>query len=94
VDQEIKELIISELAKASSSDHPITINYKGKPLAIVLSPADYQKLQAEREEKMQGLKVKLNGILALIRSHTQERTLEEIEAQLAALRQEIEQELE
>ena len=92
MDEKTKQVLIDTLAKASDTDRPVTIKYKDKPLAVVLPVEDYQKFQAEREQKLMRLKQELDGILTLVRSYTHRQSLEEVEARLAALRQEIEQE--
>ncbi|MFC1975258.1 type II toxin-antitoxin system prevent-host-death family antitoxin [Chloroflexota bacterium] len=92
MDEKTKQVLIDTLAKVSDTDRPVTIKYKDKPLAVVLSVEDYQKFQAEREQKLIRLKQELDGILTLVRSYTHRQSLEEVEARLAALRQEIEQE--
>jgi prevent-host-death family protein len=93
VDPNVEQILISKLSEASSTERSVTLSQSGKPLAVVLSVSDYQKFQAEQEERLQKLKVKLKGILSLVRAHIQHRSLEEVEAQLASLRQTIEQEL-
>ncbi len=92
MDEKTKQVLIDTLSKASDTDHPVTIKHKDKPLAIVLPAEDYHKFQAEREQKLIHLKQELDGILALVRGYTRRQSLEEVEARLAALRQEIEQE--
>jgi PHD/YefM family antitoxin component YafN of YafNO toxin-antitoxin module len=92
MDDRAKKALVNALSRASITDHPVTVKYKDKPLAVVLPIEDYQKFQVEREEKLKLMKKELDGILALIRSHTSHQSLEEVEARLLALRQEIEQE--
>ncbi|MBN1991433.1 MAG: type II toxin-antitoxin system Phd/YefM family antitoxin [Anaerolineae bacterium] len=92
MDNKAKRALIQALTKASVTDHPVTIKHKNKPVAVVLPVEDYQKFQAEREEKLKLMKQELDGILTLIRNYTGRQSLEEVEARLAALRREIEQE--
>jgi hypothetical protein len=92
VKSKIEQILINKLSKASTSDTSVALNRAGKSLAVILSVAEYQKFQAESEAKLQQLKAELKGVLSLVRSYTQRRSLAEVEAQLAALRQEIEQE--
>jgi len=93
MDRKTKQTLIDELSKASATNHPVTIKHKDKSLAVILPIEDYEKFQAEREERLQKLKLELNGILALVRSYTGRQSLDEIEARLTALRQTIEQEI-
>jgi prevent-host-death family protein len=92
MDNEAKQALIDVLSKASGTGRPVTIKHKDKPLGVILPIKDYQKFQAEREEKLKLVKRELDGILALIRRYTSHQSLEEVEARLSALRQEIEQE--
>jgi PHD/YefM family antitoxin component YafN of YafNO toxin-antitoxin module len=94
VSPKIEQILIEKLSKASASETPVTLKRAGKSLAVILSATEYQKFQAECETKLQHLKTELNGILSLVRSYTQRRSLAEVEAQLSTLRQEIEQEVE
>ena len=87
-----KHALIRTLSSLSAKNPANTVSPKNQPLAIVLPIEDQQKFQAEREAQLKQIKKELNGILALIRKHTGHQTLEEVEARLAALRQEIEQE--
>ena len=93
MDNKAKQALINQLSKTSISNHPLMIKYRGTTLATVLPVEDHQKFQAEREEKLKDLKTELNSILSLIRSHTRHQSLAEVEAQLAALRDNIEQEM-
>jgi PHD/YefM family antitoxin component YafN of YafNO toxin-antitoxin module len=92
MDNEAKQALIDALTRASATDRPVAIKHKDKPLAIVLPNKDYQKFQDEREKRLKLMKQELDGILALIRRYTSRQSLEEVKAQLAALRQSIEQE--
>jgi prevent-host-death family protein len=89
-----KRALLDALTKASSQDHPVTIERKDKPVAVVLPVEDYEEFKSRRDEKLKSMKHELDGILALVRSYTGRQSLEEVEARLAALRQEIEQEQE
>lgn len=91
--QDFERKLLSYLNNASETDSPIVISQKGETLAVVLSASDYQKFQAESEARLESLKQKLDGILALVQEYTQQRTLEDIQAQLVALRKKIEQEM-
>lgn len=89
-----KRSLINQLLRVSNADSPITIKHKGKALAVVVPIENCEKFLAEREGKLELLKKEFDGILALVRSCTGRQTIEEVEARLAALRQEIEQEME
>lgn len=95
MDDKTRQALINELSNASTvTDPPLTIKHKGKPVVVVVPAADYQKFEVERRERLKCLTSELNGILALVRTHTQHQSLEEVEARLAALRKKIEQEME
>jgi hypothetical protein len=95
MDDKTKQALINELSSASTiTDASFTIKHEGKPVVVVVPAADYQKLDAGHRERLKCLKSELNGILALVRAHTQHQSLEEVEARLAALRKKIEQEME
>jgi prevent-host-death family protein len=95
MDEKTRQALINELSNVSTmTDAPLTIKHKGKPVVVVVPAADYQKLEAVRMERLKCLKSELNGILTLVRTHTQQQSLEEVEARLAALRKKIEQEME
>lgn len=89
-----KRALLDALAEASSQDHPVTIKGKDKPVAVVLPVEDYEEFKSKRDEKLKSMKRELDGILTLVRSYTGRQSLEEVEARLAALRQEIQQEQE
>jgi PHD/YefM family antitoxin component YafN of YafNO toxin-antitoxin module len=93
VKSKIKQFLIDRFSKVSASDPAVTLDHEGKPVAVVLSAEDYQKFQHKREEKLQTLKTELQGILSMIRTQTRRRSLAEVEASLAALKQQIEQEI-
>ncbi len=93
MDSRTKQALINELSKVSSAKHPITFKQKGKTVTVILPIEDHQEFSAECEEKLEQLKIELNGILALIRSRLKHQRREEIETQLAAHRQKIEQEM-
>lgn len=93
MDSKTKQILIEELSRASTTKHPVAIKRKGKSLAVVLPVEDYKIFEAKREEKLKKLKTELNGILALIRTHIKYQSLEEIETELATLRQKIEEEM-
>jgi len=88
-----KQALINELAKASRAKYPVTFKQKGKPVAVLFPIKDRQEFCTEREEKLEQLKMELNSILASIRSRLKHQRREEIETQLAAHRQKIEQEM-
>ena len=92
MDNKAKQALVDALSKASAENRPVTITHKDKSLAVILPAEDYQKFQAEQEEKLKFLQQELNGILALIRNYPGRQSLEEVEAHLAALRKQIEQE--
>ena len=94
MDSKVKQDIINQISKTLLNSRPLTVEYKGRALATILPVEDYQEFQIEREEILQNLEKELNGILDLIRSHTQRQSLTEVEAQLAVLRHIIEQEME
>ncbi|MCL4298362.1 MAG: hypothetical protein KJ077_21675 [Anaerolineae bacterium] len=94
MDSQVKQNIINEISKILLDNHPFTVEFKGHALATILPVSDYKEFQTEREEIFKNLEKELNGILDLIRSHTQHQSLAEVEAQLAALRHIIEQEME
>jgi prevent-host-death family protein len=89
-----RQALIDELSQACKADRPVTIKHKGKPIAVVLPVEDYQEFQAGREKKLEKLKAEMKGILTLIRSRTKHQLLEEVETELKALRQKIEQGME
>jgi hypothetical protein len=92
MDSKIKQALIKGLSKASSATYPVTFKQKGKTVAVLIPIEDNQEFCAEREEKLEQLKIELNGILTLIRSRLKHQQSAEIETQLAAHRQKIEQE--
>ena len=92
MDHNLKKSLINALINAAATDQPVTIERENNSVAVVLSVEDYQKFQAEHEEKLKLMKRELDGLLTLVRSYTGHQTLAEVEARLAALRQEIEQE--
>lgn len=92
MDQKLKQ-ILKEFTKASTTESMVTINHKDKPVAVILPVATYQQFQAQQEKNLEELKAKLDSLLTFVRSYTQRKSLEEIEAQIAALRQKIEQEM-
>lgn len=94
MDSRVKQDIINEISKTLLSSRPLNVEHKGRILATILPFEDYQEFQTKREEILKNLEKELNGILDLVRSHTQHRSLAEVEAQLAALRHVIEQEME
>lgn len=93
MDYKAKQTLITKLSERLVSNHPLVIKYRNVTLATVLPVKNHQKFQAEREERLKDLKTELNSILRLIRSHTRRQSLAEVEAQLAALRDNIEQEM-
>jgi hypothetical protein len=94
MDSKVKQDIINEIAKTLLNSRPLTVEYKGRALATILPVEDNQEFQTQREEILKNLEKELKGIFDLIRSHTQRHSLAEVEAQLAALRHIIEQEME
>jgi PHD/YefM family antitoxin component YafN of YafNO toxin-antitoxin module len=91
MDDKTKQTLVDALSNASTADRPVTLKHKGRPLAVVLPVVDYQKFQAESEERLKRMKREFDGLLTLIRRYTHHQSLAEVEAQLAALRHEIEQ---
>ena len=89
----IKQFLIDKFSKVSVTDPAVTLDHEGKPVAVILSAADYQKFQNKREEKLQTLKTELQGILSMIRTQTRRRTLAEVETSLAAMKEQIEREI-
>lgn len=94
MDSKVKQDIINEISKVSLNSPSLNIEYKGRVLATVLPFEEYREFQAKHKEIFKNLEKELNGILDLVRSHTQRQSLAEVEAQLAALRHIIEQEME
>ncbi len=89
MDKKAKQALVQEFTKASSTNDPVAIKHNGAPIAVVYPVGDPQKFQAERDQQFQKLKIELNHILAFIRSRIKQLP-EEVEAQLASYRQEIE----
>src|SRR5262245_52154310 len=92
MDQKFKH-ILKEFTKASTTESIVTVSHKDKPVAVILPVVTYQQFQAQREKSLQELRTKLESLLTLVRTYTQRKSMEEIEAQLAVLRQTIEAEL-
>ncbi|MBN1218003.1 MAG: hypothetical protein JXM69_03655 [Anaerolineae bacterium] len=86
-----KRALVNALSRASAEDHPVAVKHKDKSLALILPVEDYQKFQAAREERLKLMQQEFDGLLALVRRYTGRQSLEEVEAQLAALRKEIEE---
>lgn len=93
MDQELKKRLINRLHQASSQDGPVTIDEDGELMAVILSAADYQQFQAERDDRLIKLKQELDAVLTLIQAHTRKRSLAEVEARLGALRKIILEEM-
>ena len=91
--QNFRKKVMSQLNHASENEEPLSVNQDSEERIIVLSASEYEKFQAESEARMKRLKQELDGILALVQSYTQQRTLEDVEARLVALRKKIEQEM-
>ncbi len=89
-----QQLLIKELTKALVGNDPLALEADNRPPVVIIPFTTYQKLKAKRETRLRELKQELNGILTLIRSHVHRQSLEEVEAELAALRKKIEQETE
>jgi PHD/YefM family antitoxin component YafN of YafNO toxin-antitoxin module len=92
MDQKFKQ-ILKEFTKASSTESMVTVSHKDKPVAVILPVVTYQQFQAQREKSLEELRTKLNSLLTLVQSYTRRKSVEEVEADLAALRQKIEEEL-
>ncbi len=92
MDQKFKQ-ILKELTKASTTESIVTVSHNDKPVALILPVVTYQQFQAEQEKSLEELKVKLDGLLAFVQSYTRRKSLEEVEAQIAALRETIEEEM-
>ncbi|MCB0164161.1 MAG: hypothetical protein KDI79_08055 [Anaerolineae bacterium] len=93
MDQEFKKKLINRLHQASSQNGPTILDENGQVMAVVLSASDYQQFQAERDDRLNKLKHKLDAVLALIQSHTRKRSLADVEARLGALRKIILEEM-
>jgi hypothetical protein len=93
MDSKVKQTIINQISSNLITGQTFTISYKDRALATILPVEDYQKFQRQRTERLKDLKRELNGLVELIRSHTGHQTLAEVEAQLAVLRHNIEQEM-
>jgi hypothetical protein len=91
---ESKKSLLEELTRALAKNRTVTLSYHERPIAVVLPVEDYEKYKADREQQLQHLKKELHGILTLVRGYTRDQSLLEVERRLAALRQEIEQEME
>ncbi len=92
MDQKFKQ-ILEELTKASNTESTVTVSHNDKPVALILPVVTYQQFQAEQEKSLEELKVKLDRLLAFVQSYTRRKTIEELEAQIAALREKIEEEM-
>ena len=92
MDTTTKQALIDELVKASTTNHPVTIKHRGKPVTI-FPVEDQKKFQVERDQKLEMLKVELTNILVFIRSRIKPQHPEELEAQLAAFRHYLEQDM-
>ena len=91
--QNSKKKTPSHLDRTSQTDDSILVNQVKENKSTVVSASTYEKFQAESEARMERLKQELEGILALVRGYTQQRTLEDVEARLIALREKIEKEM-
>ena len=94
--QNFRKKLDSHLNNASLTDDSVFVNQDNQTKQdkiIVLSAAEYEKFQAENEARMKKLKQELDGILDLVRSYTQQRTLEDVEARLVKKKKKIEQEM-
>ncbi len=94
MDSNVKQAIINEISNTLITNRPLTLKYQDRAVATILPVEDYQKFQAEREEKLKELKTELGSILNLICSYTRHQSLAELEAELLTLRHNIEQEME
>ena len=84
------QTLINELSKTSATRQPLTITRGGRPIATVVSIEDFREFEAEREKRLNSLKIELDNILALVRSRLKNRlSPAELEAQLEAHRQNI-----
>ena len=92
MDQKFKK-ILKQLVKASTTESMVTVSHKDKPVAVILPVVTYQKFQAQQEKSLEELRTKLDGLLAFVRTYTRHKSIEEVEAQIAALREKIEQEM-
>jgi PHD/YefM family antitoxin component YafN of YafNO toxin-antitoxin module len=92
MDQKFKQ-ILEELTKASTTESMVTVSHKDKPVAVILPVVTYQQFQAQREKNLEELRAKLDSLLTFVRTHTRRKSVEEIEAHIATLRQKIEQEM-
>lgn len=92
MDHKFKQ-ILQEITKASTTESIVTVSHNDKPVALILPVVSYQQFQAEQEKSLEELKVKLDSLLAFVRTYTRRKSIEEVEAQIAALRKEIEQEM-
>jgi hypothetical protein len=85
--------ILQEITKASTTESIVTVSHDDKPVALILPVVSYQQFQADQEKSLEELKVKLDSLLAFVRTYTRRKSIEEVEAQIAALRETIEQEM-
>ena len=92
MDHKFKQ-ILQEITKASTTESIVTVSHNDKPVALILPVVSYQQFQAEQEKSLEELKVKLDSLLAFVRTYTRRKSIEEVEAQIAALRETIEQEM-
>lgn len=84
------QTLINELSKTSATRQPLTITRGGRPIATVVPIEDFREFEAEREKRLNSLKIEFDNILALVRSRLKNRlSPAELEAQLEAHRQNI-----
>lgn len=70
---------------------PIVLKKDGEPVAVVVKYEDYRRLDAARAGHRQQTWRELEEMLAKVHSRTQDFSAEEVEADIAAARQEVRQ---
>ena len=76
-------------ADVENASQPIVLEKDGQPVAVVLKYADYPRLGVTPAERRQIAWRELDTLLAPVHARTQEFSVEEIEAEISAARQEV-----
>jgi len=82
----VKEAAVAYGAVTTDLKQPLVLERDGRPFAVVLSFAEYQRLreQAANEEQKAAWRARFESLLAEVHAHTARYTAEEIEAEITA----------
>ena len=76
-------------AEIENLTQPVVLKRNGEPVAVVIKYADYQRIGASRAERRQAAWREFDALLAQVHSRTKVFSVEEIEADITAARQEV-----